>query len=163
MYETGHGDSFINSENIKVAFEQLVFDKECLDAIESCAAHQKVITDDVLHLSRLRHGKIVMRRAERRRFSVKNVLESVRKMFAAELDRLGVHFVVQWVSEIEGSLDIQDSFVWGDPDRLGQVLIKYVAGRGSSDVALLLLTCFCHFQPHQQRHQVYTTFRATAY
>ncbi|KAJ3027635.1 hypothetical protein HK097_006127, partial [Rhizophlyctis rosea] len=80
----------ITLEDLELAFEQLAFDKECLDAIESCAAHQKVITDDVLHLSRLRNGTGVVRKTERRRFSVKSVLESVRKMFAAEVERLGV-------------------------------------------------------------------------
>lgn len=96
--------------------QQLAFDEEALDAIESCAKHQRVITNDVLHLSKLKSGNVVLTAKE---FDPCTMIRQIVGMFRAELKSKGLEFTtdVQW----------DGGTVLGDPERLGQVLINLLS------------------------------------
>jgi len=96
--------------------DQLKWDQESVTAIEKCVAHQKVITDDVLNLSKIEVGKVVLRKVD---FNPKDVVMEVTKMFEAESNRKGIN--------LRCNLPVSDIIVKADPDRVSQVLINLLA------------------------------------
>ncbi|KAI9009422.1 hypothetical protein BC832DRAFT_364102 [Gaertneriomyces semiglobifer] len=100
------------------------YDAEALQAIEACAKHQRVIADDVLHLSKLKSGSISI---FKRVFKPRELVDGVSAMFKAEMDRKGIEFRVEVRGMGEGGVLAEDDGVWGDPDRLGQVLINLLS------------------------------------
>jgi PAS domain S-box-containing protein len=96
--------------------EQSQWDQESLSAIEKCLAHQKVITDDVLNLSKLEVGEVLLRKVD---FNPKTTIMDTTKMFEAEANQKGV--------TLRFNLPVSDVIVNGDPDRVSQVLINLLA------------------------------------
>ncbi|KAL1914494.1 uncharacterized protein VTP21DRAFT_8208 [Calcarisporiella thermophila] len=96
--------------------EQLKHDEECVQAIFKCVAHQKIITDDVLNLSKLEQGKTILKSIE---FDPKATISDVAKMFEAYTARKGLDFRLNF--------SISNIRVRGDPHRLSQVIINLVA------------------------------------
>jgi PAS domain S-box-containing protein len=96
--------------------EQAREDQESIHAIEKCVAHQKVITDDVLNLSKLEVGKVVLRSVE---FNPKSAVMEVMKMFEVEANRKGV--------ALRFNFPVSDIMIKADPDRVSQVLINLIA------------------------------------
>ncbi|KAI8918322.1 hypothetical protein DFJ77DRAFT_530166 [Powellomyces hirtus] len=98
---------------LKHAYKQIAVDEESLDAIESCAQHQRVITDDVLNLSKLKSGTFVRAREP---FQPVKCVKAAINMFKAQMQQKLIDFSlsVQW----------EDEKVYGDPERLNQVLIN---------------------------------------
>ena len=92
---------------------QVPLDQESICAIEKCSAHQKVITDDVLALSKLEVGKVVLRKVE---FNPKTSIIDVTRMFEAEASRKGL--------TLRSNMPVSDVIIRGDPDRVSQVLIN---------------------------------------
>jgi signal transduction histidine kinase len=74
----------VNLERLR---DQLRWDRESIDAIEKCVAHQKVITNDILNLSKLETGHVALKNVD---FDPKNSITTVMKMFEAEAQREGV-------------------------------------------------------------------------
>ncbi|KNC99582.1 PAS domain S-box protein [Spizellomyces punctatus DAOM BR117] len=117
-------------------------DLEAIDAIEMCTRHQKVITDDVLNLSKLRSERIVLAPIQ---CSPEQVTLAVIRMFSAELRRKKIECTAY---RVHGHLpdppppkttllntyhvtpittDSQTTTVLIDPDRLSQVLFNLVS------------------------------------
>ncbi|KAJ3267399.1 hypothetical protein HK104_005936, partial [Borealophlyctis nickersoniae] len=96
--------------------EQIRFDEECLDAIESCARHQQVITEDVLHLSKLKSGSFVM---NDQLFDPLKLVAKMVNMYKAEMESKGLTFTTRCEWEY--------GRVFGDPERLSQVLINLIS------------------------------------
>ncbi|KAI8903662.1 hypothetical protein DFJ77DRAFT_505484 [Powellomyces hirtus] len=96
--------------------EQLTLDQECVHAISKCVAHQKVITDDVLNLSKLELGKITLENIE---FDPKSTLADVAKMFEAQATRKGL--------DLRLNFPISDIRIKGDPHRLSQIVVNLLA------------------------------------
>ena len=85
---------------------QIELDKEAIDAIETCSKHQKVITDDVLHLSKLEANKLTLNIVT---FKLKKAIETAVHMFDAELKRKNMG--------LDLMLPLSEIAVRGDPDR----------------------------------------------
>jgi signal transduction histidine kinase/ActR/RegA family two-component response regulator len=96
--------------------ELCVLDETSVDAVAKCVAHQKVITDDVLNVSKLEQGKITLQKIE---FNPKTTLADVAKMFEAQASQKGLTMRVDF--------PVSDTVVVGDPSRLSQVVINLVA------------------------------------
>jgi PAS domain S-box-containing protein len=105
-----------SAEDIDRLREQSQWDQESLSAIETCVAHQKVITDDVLNLSKLEVGKVVLRKVD---FNPKKAVIEATKMFEAEANRKGI--------SLRCNLPVSDVIIKADPDRVSQVLINLLA------------------------------------
>jgi PAS domain S-box-containing protein len=110
------GADHLTPQDFERLREQLRWDRESIAAIEKCVAHQKVITDDVLVLSKLEVGKVVLRKAD---FNPKNNIVDVTKMFEVEANRKGL--------SLRCNLPVSDVIVRNDPDRVSQVLINLLA------------------------------------
>ncbi|KAI8913159.1 hypothetical protein DFJ77DRAFT_441184 [Powellomyces hirtus] len=94
---------------------QIASDVECLDAIHSCATHQRLIADDVLNLSKLKSGSFAIN--DRLFDPVKTIGDTV-NMFKALMEAKSLSFTSR--------MDWAHGKVHGDPERLSQVMIKWV-------------------------------------
>ncbi|TPX65966.1 hypothetical protein SpCBS45565_g04841 [Spizellomyces sp. 'palustris'] len=117
-------------------------DLEAIDAIEMCTRHQKVITDDVLNLSKLRSERIVLAPIP---CSPEQVTMAVIRMFSAEFRRKKVECTAyrvhghlpdppppnttllntHYVTPIKPNSQTRTVLI--DPDRLSQVLFNLVS------------------------------------
>lgn len=107
---------FVSPEDLLLLREQLLLDEESLDAISTCAVHQQTVTDDVLNLSKLELGKVVLKKIS---FDLKSTISSVLKMFEVQAQRKGI--------ELRASMPISDSVITADPHRLSQIIINLIA------------------------------------
>jgi signal transduction histidine kinase len=73
--------STVDAVNLEKLQDRLRWDRESIDAVEKCVAHQKVITDDVLNLSELETGNVALKNVD---FNPKDWITTVLKMFEAE-------------------------------------------------------------------------------
>ncbi|KAI9105926.1 hypothetical protein DFS34DRAFT_36292 [Phlyctochytrium arcticum] len=96
--------------------QQMADDTEALNAIQSCAKHQRVIADDVLHLSKLKSGNISVCKSV---FDPPAVVRSIASIYNAEMEAKNIQFRTH--------IDWKYSAVIGDPDRLGQILINVLS------------------------------------
>lgn len=108
--------SFITQEDLNLLREQLLLDEESLDAISTCAVHQQTVTDDVLNLSKLELGKVVLKKVN---FDPKITISSVMKMFEVQAQRKGI--------ELRACLPVADTIIAADPHRLSQIIINLIA------------------------------------
>ncbi|TPX54596.1 hypothetical protein PhCBS80983_g05864 [Powellomyces hirtus] len=92
---------------------QIASDVECLDAIHSCATHQRLIADDVLNLSKLKSGSFAIN--DRLFDPVKTIGDTV-NMFKALMEAKSLSFTSR--------MDWAHGKVHGDPERLSQVMIN---------------------------------------
>ena len=111
-----NSNSTLNVHEKNKLLMQLKWDSESVEAIEKCIAHQKVITDDVLNLSKLEASKVELQQVV---FNPKIPLINVTKMFAAQARRKNLKLHV--------NLPVEDTLILGDPDRLSQILINLLA------------------------------------
>lgn len=89
---------------------------ERLDKIEQAARHLMSIINDILDLSKVEAGRMVL---EHTRFSLQGVLEHVRALVVAQATDKGI--------ELDFSAgDVPDGLI-GDPTRISQVLLNYVS------------------------------------
>jgi PAS domain S-box-containing protein len=95
--------------------KQIQLDAESLAAIATCVTHQKVITDDVLNLSKLDLGKVVLQKVP---FLPSMIISNVSKMFTVQAERKGL--------SLQTKLPLVDVGISGDPDRLSQILVNLV-------------------------------------
>lgn len=108
--------SYITDEDLGLLREQLLLDEESLDAISTCAVHQQTVTDDVLNLSKLELGKVVLKKLN---FDPKITISSVMKMFEVQAQRKGI--------ELRACLPVADTIIKADPHRLAQIIINLIA------------------------------------
>lgn len=123
--------STLDVELESAAFAQLKEDINAIFAIEACAKHQRVMTDDVLNLSKLRSNRIVLNPVVMR---VRGVVKGVLGMFEAEADKKGIILEALWRDGRDGRphdwmcLEDSDMEIGAvplmlDPDRLAQVRV----------------------------------------
>ncbi|KAJ3148942.1 hypothetical protein HDU86_007300 [Geranomyces michiganensis] len=106
-----------NKEFSETIYKHLEWDSESLDAIESCALHQKVIADDVLHMSKLKSGTFSTIAVL---FFAPAVVQKTIDMFATQIRKKQVDLTVETSGWKEGN-------VLGDPERIGQVIINLLS------------------------------------
>ncbi|KAI8576608.1 hypothetical protein K450DRAFT_255834 [Umbelopsis ramanniana AG] len=103
----------LEESDIQSLREQLPLDQESVLAVKNCVAQQKVITDDVLSVSKLELGKVVLKKVD---FNLDTVLSDIIKMFQAEVAAKGLGIVTKF--------DSLPSTIRNDPQRLTQVVIN---------------------------------------
>lgn len=91
-------------------------EKESLQAIDTCARHQKAIADDVLNLSKLEAKKVKLNPTD---FNPKDVIKDVVDMLDTEIKRKGVELYVK--------TPYSGMKVNSDRHRLSQVLLNLVS------------------------------------
>ncbi|KAJ3024153.1 hypothetical protein HKX48_005554 [Thoreauomyces humboldtii] len=96
---------------------QTATDEESLDAIESCAQHQKMITDDVLNLSKLKSGTYSVVKSW---FDPIRLVRNSVNMFRAQMEKKDISFQMKMDWEGRG-------FACGDPERLTQVIVNLLS------------------------------------
>jgi predicted ATPase/signal transduction histidine kinase/ActR/RegA family two-component response regulator len=87
-----------------------------LTAIESCANHQKTITDDVLTLSKLEDQSVELHMQE---FSIQKLISSVCDMFEATIHSKHLKLTCLHNNNFDRLI--------GDPDRISQILINILS------------------------------------
>eukprot|EP01118_Nematostelium_gracile_P016930 TRINITY_DN7108_c0_g1_i1.p1 TRINITY_DN7108_c0_g1~~TRINITY_DN7108_c0_g1_i1.p1 ORF type:complete len:399 (+),score=90.32 TRINITY_DN7108_c0_g1_i1:76-1197(+) len=90
--------------------------KEFMDAVSLCSSHQMVIVSDVLNLSRLEANKLPLQMID---FSPTQVLDTVAKMFDAEVSKKGIELVVVPPKD--------QTRLIGDPHCISQVLLNLIS------------------------------------
>lgn len=108
--------SFLTKQDLDVLRNQLSLDEESLDAISTCSVHQQTVTDDVLNLSKLEFGKVVLKKVN---FNPKDTISSAMKMFEVQALRKKI--------ELRATLPVSDVVISADPHRLSQVIINLIA------------------------------------
>ncbi|KAH6667905.1 histidine kinase-like ATPase, partial [Halenospora varia] len=117
-----HREAHCNSETRLSAIDvaslqsQLADDIVSVDAIAVCAEHMKVVTDDVLSLSKLEERKVVLEHVP---LDLKATIGSVIKMFSISAQKKGI--------ELLADLPSGDLHVLGDQGRIAQVLVNLVS------------------------------------
>ncbi|KAI8823622.1 uncharacterized protein EV422DRAFT_565558 [Fimicolochytrium jonesii] len=106
----------LTDDDIQLLQAQLVDDEDSLDAIGKCVAHQKIITDDVLNVSKLDLGKIKLDQVE---MDLKESLHNVCKMFEVQASSKGL--------DLRVNFPIGDVRCIGDPKRVSQVVVNLLA------------------------------------
>ena len=136
----------ISKQDIINLYEQMLLDLESVAAISTCASRQKVITTDVLNLSKLEIGKVVLQNVD---FNLKNVFDDVTKMFEAQARRKHL--------SIYSILPFKDYYARGDPCRLSQVLVNLVANAVKfTEQGSILLRLNIH-----EKHDMFIVFRCS--
>jgi signal transduction histidine kinase/CheY-like chemotaxis protein len=107
--------SMPSNVNKSVLSDQIVVDKEAMDSIITCANQQRVVADDVLHLSALESGKVVLSDVA---FDPRKIVERLVKTYRAEAISKQIQFVV--------NVPTDEVCVRGDPDRLQQIMFNLV-------------------------------------
>lgn len=116
------------------AWAQWNEDINAIYAIEVCAKHQRIMTDDVLNLSKLRSNRIVLNPVGMR---VRGVVNGVIGMFEAEATKKGMTLEALWRDRRDGqerewkkfedsNMDVECVPLLLDPDRLAQVSLAFV-------------------------------------
>ncbi|KFY92756.1 hypothetical protein V500_04041, partial [Pseudogymnoascus sp. VKM F-4518 (FW-2643)] len=112
------GEESIRLSNADVVLlqDQLAGDIISIDAIAACAEHMKTLSDNVLSLSKLEEGRVVL---ERVIFDARSTIISVVKMFSTVARKKGL--------QIHQDVPAEGFLVVGDPGRLAQVIINLVS------------------------------------
>ncbi|MCE3239075.1 MAG: multisensor hybrid histidine kinase [Gammaproteobacteria bacterium] len=103
----------ISSPLREKSLEFLGKEKESIQTIKMCAEYQKVITDDVLSLSKLEAGKVELSLVD---FDPKKVIKETVAMLNSEISRKNLQLYLKLI--------YKDIAVNGDPDRLKQILLN---------------------------------------
>jgi signal transduction histidine kinase/DNA-binding NarL/FixJ family response regulator len=107
--------SISNSDVASLRY-QLAGDMISVDAIAVCAEQMKTVSDDVLSLSKLEEGKVVLEKVQ---FDPKITIASVIKIFSTIAQKKGV--------SIFEDLPAERFLVVGDPGRLAQVITNLIS------------------------------------
>ncbi|KAG2187833.1 hypothetical protein INT44_000583 [Umbelopsis vinacea] len=105
--------SILEESDILSLRKQLPLDQESILAVRNCVAQQKVITDDVLSVSKLELGKVLLKKVD---FNLDTVLSDIIKLFQAEVAAKGLAILTDFNS-FAGTIR-------NDPQRLTQVVIN---------------------------------------
>lgn len=111
-----HGESQLSAIDMSTLQSQLTDDMISVDAIAVCAEHMKVVTDDVLNMSKLDEGKVVLEHVP---LDLKATIRAVVKMFSTSAQKKGI--------ELFANLPSEDFHVLGDQGRIAQVLVNLVS------------------------------------
>ncbi|KAH7398125.1 hypothetical protein BKA64DRAFT_58309 [Cadophora sp. MPI-SDFR-AT-0126] len=111
-----NGETRLSAMDVASLQSQLTEDIISVDAIAVCAEHMKVVTDDVLSLSKLDEGKVVLEHVP---LDLNATVSSVIKMFSTAAQTKGV--------ELFANLPSGDLHVLGDQGRIAQVLVNLVS------------------------------------
>ncbi|KFY95104.1 hypothetical protein V500_02947, partial [Pseudogymnoascus sp. VKM F-4518 (FW-2643)] len=116
-----HGDDGEESIRLSTADavllqDQLAGDITSIDAIAACAEHMKTLSDNVLDVSKLEEGRVVL---ERVIFDARSTIISVVKMFSTVARKKGLR--------IHHDVPAEGFLMVGDPGRLAQVIINLVS------------------------------------
>lgn len=114
--DNGAGDFRLSNADVVSLRDQLADDLVSVDAIAACAEHMKTISDDVLTLSKLEDGKVVLEKVP---FDPKATIMSAIRMFSTLAQRKGIQLLED--------LPTEKSLVVGDPGRLAQVVINLIS------------------------------------
>ncbi|KAL5352385.1 hypothetical protein ACLOAV_002333 [Pseudogymnoascus australis] len=117
----GHGDGGgesirLSSADVGRLQDQLAGDITSIDAIAACAEHMKTLSDNVLSVSKLEEGRVVLERVV---FDARSTIISVVKMFSIVARKKGLR--------IQHDVPDEGFLVVGDPGRLAQVIINLVS------------------------------------
>jgi signal transduction histidine kinase/CheY-like chemotaxis protein len=112
----GAGDFRLSNADVVSLRDQLADDLVSVDAIATCAEHMKTISDDVLTLSKLEDGKVVLEKVP---FDPKATIMSAIRMFSTLAQRKGIQLLED--------LPAEKLLVVGDPGRLAQVVINLIS------------------------------------
>ncbi|KFX93333.1 hypothetical protein O988_06869 [Pseudogymnoascus sp. VKM F-3808] len=116
-----HGDDReesirLSSADVVLLQDQLAGDITSIDAIAACAEHMKTLSDNVLSVSKLEEGRVVLERVV---FDARSTIISVVKMFSIVAHKKGLR--------IHHDVPEEGFLVVGDPGRLAQVIINLVS------------------------------------
>ncbi|WP_079435468.1 response regulator [Zoogloea sp. LCSB751] len=89
--------------------------RDYLEKIQGSSQHLLGIINDILDISKIEAGKLVIERTD---FELERVLDSVSSLIADKIASKGLELIVDVADEVPGSLV-------GDPLRLGQILVNY--------------------------------------
>lgn len=106
----------ISTADVVLLQDQLAGDITSIDAIAACAEHMKTLSDNVLSLSKLEEGRVVLERVV---FDARSTIISVVKMFSIVARKKGLR--------IQHDVPDEGFLVVGDPGRLAQVIINLVS------------------------------------
>ncbi len=101
-----------------VLVENLSVLQSCVEAIQSCGSYQKVITDDVLTLSKLEMNKITLALAP---MSVNSLVLHIEQMFLGQALKRKIYLKNKLDEEMRNLIIISDY------NRISQVLINLVS------------------------------------
>ena len=91
--------------------------REYLEKIGSSARHLLALINDILDMSRIESGRIVLRKEE---FSFSGMLEQINTMVMAQCDDKGLHYACNLLSRV-------DDYYIGDDTKLKEVLINILS------------------------------------
>lgn len=111
-----NGETRLSAIDVASLQSQLTDDVVSVDAIAVCAEHMKVVTDDVLSLSKLDEGKVVLEHVP---LDLKATIGSVIKMFSNSAQKEGI--------ELFANLPSGDFHILGDQGRIAQILVNLVS------------------------------------
>ena len=111
-----NGETRLSATDVASLQNQLADDLVSVDAIAICAEHMKAVSDDVLSLSKLEEGKVIL---ERMLFDLKATIVSVITMFLASARKKGI--------ELLANLPSGDLHLLGDKGRVAQVLVNLIS------------------------------------
>jgi len=114
--ENCNDETRLSAMDVASLQSQLTDDIVSVDAIAICAEHMKVVTDDVLSLSKLNEGKVVLEHVP---LDLKATISSVIKMFSTSAQKKGI--------DLSANLPSGDLHVLGDQGRIAQVLVNLVS------------------------------------
>jgi two-component system sensor histidine kinase/response regulator len=89
--------------------------RDYLEKIQSSSQHLLGIINDILDISKIEAGKLVIERTD---FELERVLDNVTSLIADKIVTKGLELIVDVADDVPGSLV-------GDPLRLGQILVNY--------------------------------------
>ncbi|KFY32164.1 hypothetical protein V493_00453 [Pseudogymnoascus sp. VKM F-4281 (FW-2241)] len=114
--DDGEGSIRLSSAYVVLLQDQLAGDITSIDAIAACAEHMKTLSDNVLSVSKLEEGRVVLERVV---FDARSTIISVVKMFSIVARKKGL--------QIHQDVPAEGFLVIGDPGRLAQVIINLVS------------------------------------
>ncbi|KAL0484172.1 hypothetical protein AKO1_004724 [Acrasis kona] len=118
IYGNCEAIKLIMEENVnKINPDQCSFIKECIDSIEICSRYQRIVTDDVLLLSKLEMGLLSLHQTP---VNIHQVVTDVISMNMAEAVRNGLQLITNMNNIDKKQLIITDA------NRLSMVLINFI-------------------------------------
>ena len=105
--------------------------QSCTDSIQLCGKYQKIITDDVLTLSKLEFNKVKLTLEP---MSLQTLLASAVQMFEGDAKKKGLYLNTKVVGTLPGLVFI------GDYNRISQILTNLISVSVNLDSKLL--ECF---------------------
>ncbi|OZJ06458.1 hypothetical protein BZG36_00614 [Bifiguratus adelaidae] len=106
----------ISDEMVQDLINTIELDSESVEALESCARHQRIIADDVLNLSKLRHGGVTLNLSL---FDPIKVFSDILLVFKAEMDSRDIMFKTE--------MEWDQGPIYGDSHRLGQIIVNLMS------------------------------------